>query len=107
MIVGLRFNIRISQKENRQDDDNDIPTGEDQPTDTIVSESATQKKSDGHAREGIDNLSYVCWVIPSREGDHRRNLEKTNLQCIRRPNFHTARDDVLANDWTHGRGSIP
>lgn len=87
MIVGLRFNIRISQKENRQDDDNDIPTGEDQPTDTIVSESATQKNP-------MDTHVKVLTTFPTSAGSYQ--AEKATIAGIWRRQTCSAYADPIS-----------
>lgn len=42
-----------------------------------------------YLRESIHHLSHAARVVESRKGDHRRNLEQTDLESVGGSDFHT------------------
>lgn len=39
-------------------------------------------------REGFGDFTHVFGIIPSRKGNHRGDLEETNLERVRGSNLH-------------------
>lgn len=86
MIISPRLDIYVSQQEDGQDDDDNVPAREDQTAVLVRRVAASHNRE--HLRESVTELAEPCGIVPSRECDHSRNLQQANLERIRRSNFH-------------------
>lgn len=88
MVVTLRLDVSVGHEENGEDDNDDIPTRENEPNKPFISE-VHDAGSIRNLRECIRDRTHLLWRIPSRESNHGWNLQQTNLKSVRRSNFHT------------------
>jgi hypothetical protein len=75
MIVRLGFDVRVSQQEDRQYDDNHVPAREDQPETAFRGgDSNFLEEVDEYTRKSVGDFTHLEGVIPGRKGDHRGDL---------------------------------
>jgi hypothetical protein len=100
VVVTLRLDIRVRHQEHRENNRNYVPAREDQATKTVISDLANNNCNKQHSLECIPNRCRHCPRVPRRERDHRRDLQQTHLQRVRRSDLHRE-CDVPAHSERH------
>lgn len=97
MVITPRLDVRVRQEEDRENNRNNVPAGEDEPAKTShinVSSNSDNplrqmlKESDPDSREGIDGRAHPPGIVERRERNHGGDLEEAHLQRIRRTDLH-------------------
>ena len=80
MVIALGFNICICHQKHGKDDNNNVPSREDQPE--LVSQTRHVGNASKSLRESFCHFTHAFRVVPSGESNHCRDLEETNLKRV-------------------------
>lgn len=90
VVVGASFDVRVSEEKDGENNRNHVPTREDEARSPAVS-IAQQTESDRgrDIRESAMLHRYLPNRVERRKSEHRRRLNQTHLQRIRRTDLHS------------------
>jgi hypothetical protein len=73
MIIALCLNVGVCKQKDRQNDGNDVPSGE-YKTRSVSFGGVENALHGRHSRECISSTTHVPGIIPRRERHHSRDL---------------------------------
>jgi len=82
MVVALCLNVGVCKQEDGQGDGDDIPSREYKTRNASADVFPYARLPLEYTRESITSTAHVPGIVPSRERDHSRDLQKAHLQRI-------------------------
>lgn len=101
VVVRSRFDVRVRQQEDGEDDRDHVPAREDQPAVSCGSKVT-------NSRESINVVAHLGRVVHRTKGNHGGDLEQTDLQSVRGTDLHTERNVAVhrERDGVHELGRV-
>ena len=110
MVVTLGLDVCVGHKEHGEDDDDNIPSGQNQTWGNVL-EGVEGVERRATVPESLRDGAHLIWSVPGGESHHSRDLKQTNLESVRRTDFHTVEtlvSNVKHYSWvSHLRAMFP
>lgn len=109
MIVALGLDVGVGHEEHGEDDGNNIPSRQNQ---TLVDASDTQRGDYRSVKnetipESLCDGTHLLRSVPCRESHHSGDLKQTDLESIRRTDFHAEGILVSAIEQPRTHQDVP